>query len=71
VNVTDANIHVVSNEAGEPTAIIVPIALWKGITSARETAYLLRSGTMHQRLLDDLKRNTAMLYEEAVAILEL
>jgi hypothetical protein len=38
--VSDADIQVVSNETGEPTAVIVPIALWKEIASARETAYL-------------------------------
>lgn len=35
----DADIQIVSNEAGEPTAVIVPIALWREIASERETAY--------------------------------
>ncbi len=38
-----AGLQVVSNEAGEPTGVIVPIALWKEIASERETAYLLKS----------------------------
>lgn len=48
---SDADIQVVSNEAGEPTAVIVPIALWREIASERETAYLLKSEPMRQRLL--------------------
>ncbi len=44
-------IQIVSNEAGEPTAVIVPIDLWREIQSERETAHLLKSETMMQRLL--------------------
>ncbi len=40
---SDADIQMVSNDAGEPTAVIVPIALWNEIASERETAYLLKS----------------------------
>ena len=40
--VPDPGIQVVSNEAGEPTAVIVPIELWREIASERETAYLLK-----------------------------
>ena len=47
----DADIQIVSNEAGEPTAVIVPIELWREIASERETAYLLKSDAMKQRLL--------------------
>jgi hypothetical protein len=32
-------IQFVSNENGEPTAVIVPIELWREIESKRETAY--------------------------------
>ena len=41
-------IQIVSNEAGEPTAVIVPIELWREIESERETAYLLNSAAMRQ-----------------------
>ena len=44
------DIQIVSNEAGEATAVIVPITLWKEIASERETAYLptdLPPGTEH------------------------
>ena len=36
-------IQIVSNERGEPVAVIVPIDLWREIESERETAYLLSS----------------------------
>jgi antitoxin YefM len=54
--VLDADIQIVSNEAGEPTAVIVPIELWREIASERETAYLLRSESMKRRLLDAAQR---------------
>jgi antitoxin YefM len=69
--VLDADIQVVSNEAGEPTAVIVPIALWKEIASERETAYLLKSETMRQRLQAALERKTGVSLDEAVAKLSL
>ena len=52
----DTDIQIVSNEAGEPTAVIVPIELWREIASERETAYLLRSEAMKQRLLAAAQR---------------
>jgi hypothetical protein len=64
--VSDADIQIVSNEAGEPTAVIVPIALWREIASERETAYLLKSQTMRQRLLASLESSDGMPFEDAV-----
>jgi antitoxin YefM len=61
--VTDADIQIVSNEAGEPTAVIVPIELWREISSERETAYLLRSETMRQRLLAAAQRRDGLALE--------
>ena len=49
---TAREIQIVSNEQGEPTAVIVPIELWREIESERETAYLMKSETMRQRLLE-------------------
>jgi antitoxin YefM len=37
------DVQIVSNEDGEPTAVIVPIELWREVASERETAYLLKS----------------------------
>lgn len=67
----EIDIQIVSNEAGEATAVIVPIALWKEIASERETAYLLRSGRMRQRLQAALERQTGVPLEDAVAKLGL
>ena len=52
----DAEIQIVSNEAGETTAVIVPIELWREIMAERETAYLLGSEKMRERLLAALGR---------------
>ena len=56
----DKGIQIVSNEAGDPTAVIVPIELWREIASERETAYLLKSETMKQRLLASAQRRDGL-----------
>ena len=43
----------------------MPIALWREIESERETAYLLRSETMRQRLLEAKERTTGITLEAA------
>ena len=69
---TEAQIQFVTDEAGQPTAVIVPIALWKQIASERETAYLLKSENMRRRLLASLQQTTGgVLLEDAVAKLDL
>lgn len=67
----EGEIQVVSNEAGEQTAVIVPIALWREIESERETAYLLKSERMKQRLFEARERDGGLGLEEAVAKLDL
>jgi PHD/YefM family antitoxin component YafN of YafNO toxin-antitoxin module len=62
----DAEIQIVSNEQGEPTAVIVPIELWREIESERETAYLLKSETMKRRLLESKQRQGGMSIEAVV-----
>ena len=59
-------IQIVSNEAGEPTAVIVPIDLWREIESERETAYLLKSETMKRRLLQATSRQEGLSFEAVV-----
>jgi antitoxin YefM len=59
-------LQIVSNENGEPTAVIVPIELWREIESERETAYLLRSETMRNRLLVAKERQEGIPFEAAV-----
>ena len=48
--VPNTDLQIVSNEAWEPTAVLVPIELWREIASELETAYLLSSETMKQRI---------------------
>ena len=62
----DTDIQIVFNEAGEPTAVIVPIELWREISSERETAYLLKSETMKQRLLAAVRRQNGLSLETVV-----
>ena len=60
------DIQIVSNDAGEQTAVIVPISLWREISSERETAYLLKSEAMKQRLLAAKQRQGGFSLEAAV-----
>lgn len=62
----EAEIQYVSNERGEPTAVIVPISLWRDIESERETAHLLKSETMRRRLLEAKERRQGLPLDEAI-----
>lgn len=59
------DIQYISDESGEPTAVIVPIELWREIESEKETAYLLKSENMKRRLLEAKDRQTGIPFEEA------
>ena len=63
---TEAEIQYVSGLNGEPTAVIVPIALWREIESERETAYLLKSENMKRRLLEAMERKEDIPFEDAI-----
>lgn len=62
----NTDIQIVSNEAGEPTAVLVPIELWREIASERETAYLLGSDTMKQRILAAAQRADGLSLDAVV-----
>ena len=62
----EPEIQIVSDASGKPTAVIVPIDLWREIESERETAYLLKSETMRQRLLAAKERSEGIDIETAV-----
>ena len=47
-----STLHYLTDEYGELTAVVVPIAVWREIRSELETQYLLKSDAMRQRLLD-------------------
>jgi antitoxin YefM len=65
----DPDVLFVSNERGEPVAVIVPIELWREIESERETAYLLRSDAMECRLLQAVQRQEGLSLEAAMETL--
>ena len=58
-------IRYISNEKGKLTDVIVPVELWREIESERETAYLLKSETMRQRLLEAQKRQEGVPFDDA------
>ncbi len=58
-------VQYVSDADGNPTGVLVPIALWREIESERETAYLLRSETMKRRLLEAKERTHGISLEDA------
>jgi len=58
------DLQYVSDEEGNPTAVIFPIDLWREISSERETAYLLQSEAMKRRLLEARERREGMSLEE-------
>lgn len=59
-----AELQYIANDAGERTAVIVPIDLWREIESERETAYLLSSDAMRERLLGALGRTGGVPLDE-------
>lgn len=58
-------IQYISDEEGQPVSVIVPIHLWREITSERETAYLLKSETMKNRLLEAKNRTGGISLDNA------
>ncbi|NJL91544.1 MAG: prevent-host-death protein [Coleofasciculaceae cyanobacterium SM2_1_6] len=52
---------------GQKVAVIVPIDLWQEILAEKETAYLLSSLTMKERLLTARDRQNGIPLEEACA----
>jgi len=62
---SQAEIQYVSDADGNHVGVIVPMDLWHEIQSERETAYLLRSNSMRQRLLEAKERRDGMTVEAA------
>jgi hypothetical protein len=59
-----ARIQYISDDKGETVGVIVPIVLWREIESERETAYLLRSKAMKQRLVEAKRRRGGLSIED-------
>lgn len=55
----------ICDESGQKIAVVVPIDLWQEIISEKETAYLLSSPTMRERLLTAKNRQNGISLEEA------
>jgi PHD/YefM family antitoxin component YafN of YafNO toxin-antitoxin module len=62
----ESGIQYVSDENGQPLGVIVPISLWREIESERETAHLLKSHAMTERLLAAKERQSGIPFEEAL-----
>ncbi len=62
----EAEVHYISNEHGELTGVILPIALWKEMVSELETHHLLKSETMKKRLLEAKGRTEGIAFEEVL-----
>jgi antitoxin YefM len=63
---SEQSVQYLSDEKGNVQGVVVPIELWREILSERETAYLLRSDAMRQRLLTALRRQDGIPFEEAL-----
>lgn len=57
-------IQYISDDSGNPTGVIVPIELWREISSETETAYLLQSEAMKRRLLEARQRQEDIPFDE-------
>ncbi len=66
---TTSEVQTVCDPAGNVTAVLVPIEMWREIESEKETAYLMQSETMKRRLLEAIERDGdgAVSLEEARA----
>ena len=63
----ESQVQYVSDDTGKPVSVIVPIELWREIESERETAYLLRSAKMKERLLQAMSRqDDGIPFEDAI-----
>ena len=58
----DDEFQYISDSDGRPKAVIIPIELWREISSERETAHLLSSDAMRQRLLEAKQRDDGIAW---------
>ena len=58
-------IQYITDADGRPISVIVPIELWREIESEKETAYLLKSETMKERLLAAKQRQEGVSLDDA------
>lgn len=60
-----SDIQYISDANGKPVGVIVPIDLWEEIESEKETAYLLKSEKMKERLLEAKDRREGIAFDDA------
>ena len=60
------DIQYISDAKGNPVGVIVPIEIWHEIEAEQETAYLTKSETMKERLLEAKERTTGISFEETL-----
>lgn len=65
--VAQPQVQYIVDEQGSAVSVIIPIDLWRDLVSERETAYLLQSDTMRQRLLEAKERRGGISLEDARA----
>ena len=63
----EAQVQYIADEQGTVTGVIVPIDIWREITSELETEYLLKSQAMKERLLQARNRQGGISLEDALA----
>ena len=57
-------VQYISDANGKQVGVIVPIDLWEEIESEKETAYLLKSVRMRERILEAKERREGMPFED-------
>jgi hypothetical protein len=62
----EPHLQYISDEKGNIEGVIVPIEVWREILSERETAHLLDSAAMKQRLLEAMQRTDGIPFEQAL-----
>jgi PHD/YefM family antitoxin component YafN of YafNO toxin-antitoxin module len=58
------HVQYISDENNNVTGVIVPIDLWHELQAEKETAYLLKSEAMRERLLQARKPKSGMPFGE-------
>ena len=58
-------IQYIADENNKITGVIVPIDLWREIQSEKETAHLLKSEMMKQRVIEAKNRTEGIPFDEA------
>ncbi|KWT87235.1 prevent-host-death protein [Candidatus Magnetominusculus xianensis] len=60
---SQADIQYISDETGKITGVIVPIDIWREVESEKETAWLLKSKAMRERLIEAKSRTDGIPFE--------